>query len=222
MKTYIYQSGIDLLSAQETSGSGVTSLVVTGFKAGDTADFAFSPNVNVLSGGVVFEGDENDVFFIPITDDEVMLQCVIPKTAEYMTIGAIQLMVNDQPFCVSIAPNALIKLEQAAGYTVGTRYVFQLMINIPQLMARFSFGNLNVNASTFKEFTNELQMTRWAWEEAYDQLVVGVHSQTGAPVVVLNAWNNYYGCPLLVRNTDDAKFWRIDGGVSGDRHLYTE
>lgn len=219
MKTYLYQSGKDALTAQDGQP---TKMVITGFKASDTADFTFNAATNTLPGTVVFTGAESDIYYIPVNDDEVMLQCIIPKTADEMTIGSLQLLVDDTPFCVSIAPSTFLKLEQVPGESVGTYFVYQLLINIPGLVNRFSFVNLNVRAAAFKEETSELTMTRWPWEEAYDQLVIGTHTQTGAAAFVLNAWNDYWGNPLLVNNATDARFWRLDGGVSGDRHLYNQ
>lgn len=219
MKTYLYDSGVTKLAEQDGQQ---TKLSFTGFKLSDVseASFSFDAAVNTLPGNVVHTGTIERMYYVPLTQHEAIIQCLVDRDVAEMSIGAVQLLVDSVPFSVSIASHNFIKLATVPDETVGTLYMFQLLMSIPDLLNRFSFANLDNRLATFASYADNDSMIRWAWEEIHDQVVVDNHTQFNAPVFVLNAWNEYWGCPLTAEMNDDDMFWKITGGRVGDDHKY--
>lgn len=224
MRTYIYNSGMAQLSAQ--SGQG-WKLAFTGFKLTDAVGFEFNAASNALPGNVVYTGDDAQMKFLPITNDEVLIQCNVERDIGEFNVGSIQLLVNNGttdniPFCVSIGTDKFVKLKTVEDVAVGSKYVYQLMLAIPQLLDRFSFVNLKMSSARFGDFQDENSMPMFAWETIYDQLVLDTHTQTDALTFVLNAWGDYWACPLAVKLDSENMFFKITGGNVGDDHRYVD
>ena len=217
MKTYIYTSGMAKLTEQD----GQPFLLnFTGFKLSSNAAIAFNKDVNTLPD-TVYTGTIAEMRYVPITADQVMLQLFVSRETVQMGIGAVQLLLDSVPFCLSqVRTNSFIKLYREPGVTVGSRYMYQLQLHIPQLLERIAFTNLKTNAAKFKVFSSENTLTRWPWEEAHDNIILLNHTRTNAPVALLNAFNDYWACPLFANMADDDMFWKITGGIAGDGHKY--
>lgn len=217
MKTYMYDSGVAKLAAQDGQGY---KLNFTGFVLSDTDTYVPVASDNTLPGNVVYTGAPANMRYIPITNDQVLLQCIVTREVAQITIGAVQLFVDDAPFCVSVATDKFIKLERVLEETVGTRFMYQLLIDIPQLQDRISFVNLAQNVVRFKAVAEDESLVRWPWEESNDQLFVDLHTGINRPIPILNAWNRYWACPLMAEMDNDNMFWKISGGQAGDGHRY--
>lgn len=219
MRTHIYNSGMAALTAQDGQAWKV---VFSGFKITDAVNIAFNGAVNTLPGNIVYTGNDTKIRFVPVTSDEVLVQCIVDKSVGQLTAGSLQLLVNyngnvNVPFSLTIGTEGFVKLANVEDTAVGTRLVYQLMLIIPDLTNRFSFVNLKPNVAKFHNVANEDVMPRFAWEEQYDQVTINTHTKLNKPVFVLNAWDDYWGCPLLGKMSDT---WVISGGVVGDGHRY--
>lgn len=217
MKTFIYSSGMAKLSEQD----GQPYLLnFTGFKLSSSTSIVFDQNVNTLPN-TVYTGTHNEMRYVPITADQVMLQLFVSREVAQMNIGAVQLQLDSVPFCLSqVRAESFIKLYREPHVTVGSRYMYQLQLHIPQLLERIAFTNLRTNAAKFKVFSSDRTMTRWPWEEAHDNIILETHMFTNAPVALINAFNDYWACPLFAKMDDNDMFWKITGGVAGDGHKY--
>lgn len=224
MRVYVYNSGIAALSAQDGQAF---MLAFSGFKISNTAAFDFNAADNNLPGDIVYTAGAEALRYVPITANDVMVQCFVERDVAEMTMGSIQLLVNtnsqqDIPFCVSIADESFVKIATVPGVTVGTKYTYQLMLSIPQLLERFTFVNLKAHVATFRVFDNENSMEKYPWEEQHDQLVIDRHSKLDAMVFGLNAWGDYWGNPLLAPLDSDNMWWKISGGRVGDGHRFVD
>lgn len=217
MKTYIYTSGMAKLTEQD----GQPFLLnFTGFKLSSSASIVFNKDVNTLAS-TVYTGTHTEMRYVPITGDQVMLQVFVKREHVQMGIGAVQLLLDGVPFSLSqVQANSFIKLYREPHVTVGSRYMFQLQLQIPQLLERISFTNMQHNAAKFKVYSSDRTMVRWPWEEAHDNIILETHMFTNAPVALINAFNDYWACPLFANMADDDMFWKITGGVAGDGHKY--
>lgn len=214
MKTYMYDSGLSLLTQQETNG---LILSFTGFtvSSGIPSEFVFDSSDNTPPGTVQLIGGTDKLYYCPMTADEVLLRCEILSDTPYLEVEAVQLSVNNQPFCVSIAPSIQKKMEDTLS-SVGTRYVFQLIFSLPGIFSRISFSNLATKTAIFHTVETENDLTTYPWEEIHDQIFVKNHSVLNRPLVLLNVFGRYWGCPLTMDYTD-SDYFKIDGGVVGDR-----
>lgn len=217
MKSYLYNSGAALLTAQDGQAY---KLQFTGFKVCSDAAFTFNAAVNTLPGTITFNGSINEMSYVPLSGDEVIIECKVDHDISQRQLAAVQLLVDDTPFCVCIPENAFTKLGTIEDQAVGSKFFLRIQLNIPGLYARMSFANLKSTTSVFKPVATEQAMPMYPWEEKVDQLVIQKHSKTNNLVFVLNAWGDFWGCPLSMK-MDDANFWHVDGGVAGDGHKYT-
>lgn len=223
MRTYIYDSGRAKLTEQDGQG---WLLNFTGFKLSSDPAIVFNKAVNTLPS-TVYTGSVSEMKYVPMNANQVMLQIIVARSVIQKTIGAVQLLVNNVPFSLSLVKTgSFIKLQQDVGETVGSRYMYQIMIEIPQLLQRIAFTNLQTNLARFKSFATNAVMTRWPWEESHDVLMINNFLAMNKPVPVINAWNDYWGCPLMAVSGDgntapnDTMFFKITGGVVGDGHKY--
>lgn len=215
MKTYVYTSGLDLLAEQE---SIATTLSFTGFKVSSSipSDFVFDADYNTQPGTLEYTGGVSNMFYCPMTDNDVLIRCEILSSVSYLEVESIQLLVNDIPFCISLSPSVQQKLEDHDNSAVGTRYVYQLIFSLPELTSRISFANLDTKTAVFHTVDSESLITKYPWEEIHDQLFIKNHSELNTPLVVLNVFGYYWGCPLTLEYTD-TDFFKISGGLTGDR-----
>lgn len=223
MRTYIYNSGMAALSAQDGQN---WKLVFSGFKVSSAVNQVFNAANNALAD-VTYTGGPNEITYVPITDEEVLLQCTVDREFGEYGAATIQLLVNSNvtnniPFAITIATDQFTKLKNNANIAVGTKLVYQLMLSMPQLTSRFSFVNLKTNVAKFHHSADENVMPRFAWEEPYDQLIIDKHTQTGALIFGMNAWDDYWGCPLAANMDSTNMFWKITGGRVGDGHRYVD
>jgi len=224
MKTTFYNSGLGLLSAQ--SGQPY-KLIFTGFKLTDAINFEPTPNNNALPGNLVFTGTDVQMAHVPLTDDEVMIQCLVEHDLGQFDIGSVQLLAKaqagpDTPFCISVGTSSFRKVPSQSNKYVGHTYLYQLLFSIPQLSDRFSFINLRRNIVEMKHVDTEEDLPYFPWEENYDQLVVDRDTRTNTATFVLNAWDDYWGCPLAADYSSDNMFWKITGGRDGDNFKYVD
>jgi hypothetical protein len=208
MRTYLLNSGLNMLSVQDSTNG--PPLIFTGFTIGSEFNFVIDTLNPTIPGSPVFTGTTSNMKYIPTTVDEVIVQCFVPREQAPVTVGNIVLLANSTPFCVSIAQETWIK-AQTTSSVVGSMYCYQLMLNIPQLQDRIAFANLTMNVAEFKHVTTENTLVTYPWEEVYDQVVIENHTRTGTPILVQNAWNDYWGSPLI-QDITAANFGRIDGG----------
>ncbi len=208
MKSYLLTTGLNALTAQDLNPA--SQLLLTGFTAGDAYGFTPTPLNQTIPGSTVFTGTDTNMEYIPISSDEVIIKCFVPRTVGPVAIGNIVLFAENSPFCVSVAHESWIK-EVTTTTQTGSLYCFQQTINIPQIFDRFSFANLNMNRVNMLEVDSENEMVTYPWEEAHEQFVIKNHSKLNKPIMVANAWNDYWATPFMTQ-VDSIKFGVLDGG----------
>lgn len=190
MQTFLLNSGVGLLTAQ--SNEDIASIIITGFKVGTTIGDAVAHSNTEPEGDIVFESDESNIYYVPVSQDEVLLIFRIEKEETFLPMGNIVIYGNsDTAFVAAIANHAIFKFEKTE-HQVGTTMSFSMILHIPNLMDRFDFSNLTLRTTDLRAFDTEDEVTRWPWEEASDQLFVEEDSRTGRPTYVAQAARQFW------------------------------
>lgn len=205
MKTFLLNSGLDLLQAQ--SNNQIDKIVITGFEIGSGIGEVVDRDSTTVAGTLLYTGTSESIFITPIHTDEVLISCEINKAVLELRPGNILLRANDgNALLISISQTSMFKF-QTTMTSVGTKLIFNIIINIPGLSNRFDFSNINQKTATFKTFATDLDVTRWAWEEPVNQLFIENDARINKPAFVVSSGRNYWGNPFAANYNQLYETW---------------
>ena len=205
MKTFLLDSGVSLL--QDQNNSVIAKLQFTGFEVGSGIGEIVDRDTTSVAGDLLYTADHTSMFITPLHTNEFMVSCEVPKTALEFRPGNILLRCNEgRAFILSISEYAMFKFQTTLT-TVGTKLIFNIIINIPGLMDRFDLSNLTQKTATFKEFDTDDLVTRWAWEEPVNQIFVDTDGRTEDPAFVVAVGRNFWSSPFIKDYSEIYETW---------------
>lgn len=205
MKTFLLNSGLELL--QDQSNDIIEKIVFTGFEIGSGIGEVVDRDSTAVAGQLLHTGGIESMFITPIHTDEVLISCEIGKEVLEFRPGNILLRANDGiAFLISISQSSMFKFQTTLT-SVGTKLIFNTIINIPGLIDRFDLSNLSQKVATFKTFATDLDVTRWAWEEPVNQLFVENDGRLNTPAIVISSGRNYWSNPFIKKYDELYETW---------------
>jgi len=205
MKTFLLNSGLALL--QDQSNNLIDKLELTGFEIGSGIGEIVDRDITDPVDQLLHVGTIDDMFITPIHTEEVLISCEINKNVLEFRPGNILLRANNGiAFLISISEHSMFKFQTSLT-TVGTKLIFNIIINLPGLLDRFDFSNLSQKVATFKTFATDLDVTRWAWEEPINQIFVDNDTRTNTPAFVISSGRNFWSNPLIKNYEDFYETW---------------
>lgn len=192
------------LFAQQSNGD-IPSVVLTGFKVGSGVGEVMDSDITEPMGTLIYEGDTTQMFYTPMSDDTILITCIVPRLEPESRPGNLILYANDGIALFGSLSEVDIQKYKQTDISAGTRITYTILIRMPDLMDRFDFSNINARTAEMKMFDSDHDLTRWPYEEANDQIIIQADSRVDdKPAVVFNIMGLYYGVPLRDYADDDA------------------
>lgn len=199
----LLDSGAALFASQ--SNGDIDSVIFTGFRVGSAVGEVIDSNITVPMGTLLYTGNTSQLFFTPISEDTVLITCIIPRLFAEIAPGNIVLYGNNNTALFAQIYTSTVLKHQQTESTVGSQLTYTFIIRMPDLLDRMSFDNLTAKIAEFKPVETDQDVIRWPHEEVNDQLIVDADGRLNDnPVAIFNIGHVYWGVPLADYSDDNA------------------
>lgn len=205
--------------------TGGAAPVISTFDIGSSYNFILDPDANtVLPDPPVFSGTYQNIYKTVVTNDEIILSVIMLHTYTF-PVGNIMLRLsNGQPFMWMDLGQAYYKVStNEVEHYAGDLYIAPFVIKYPGISLLLNISNLPdfyAQGPAIQDITYLID----PYEVLPDQQLINNSTYTfnmGRPVYTTSTADGlWWGCPFAMA-LDDVRCWRIDGGHTGDKYVYS-